>query len=203
MRELTYYVAVTLDGYIAGPGGEYDAFLTEGDHMAAINDRFADTIPTDVADALGIPQHRSEFDTVLMGWNTYAVGLPHTTSPYRHLRQFVFSRSHTAEELPGEPVGLTLTDEDPVAVVRALKQEQGGGIWLCGGGALASSLAAEVDRLVLKRQPLRFGDGIALFAPTRYAPQRFDEISSTAYRSGVVVSEYVRRRAEPPASVMA
>src|SRR5690606_31179339 len=102
MRELTYYVAVTLDGYIAGPRGEYDAFLTDGDHMAAIAERFADTFPTAVAGALGIEQRRSEFDTVLMGWNTYAVGLQHSTSPYGHLRQFVFSRSHTVQELPDE-----------------------------------------------------------------------------------------------------
>lgn len=41
MRELTSYVAVSLDGYIAGPGGEFDAFLAEGDHMAAIWERYA------------------------------------------------------------------------------------------------------------------------------------------------------------------
>jgi hypothetical protein len=29
MRDLTYYVAVSLDGYIAGPNGEFDAFLAE------------------------------------------------------------------------------------------------------------------------------------------------------------------------------
>ena len=45
MRELVYYAAVTLDGYIAGPNGEFDAFLIEGDHMEGINARFADTPP--------------------------------------------------------------------------------------------------------------------------------------------------------------
>ncbi|OZB86243.1 MAG: riboflavin biosynthesis protein RibD, partial [Microbacterium sp. 13-71-7] len=53
MRELTYYVAVSLDGFIAGPEGQFDAFLFEGDHMAAISTRFADAIPTSFAEALG------------------------------------------------------------------------------------------------------------------------------------------------------
>ncbi|QEO16132.1 dihydrofolate reductase [Agromyces intestinalis] len=191
MRELVYYVAVSLDGFIAGPNGEFDAFPIEGDHMDAINERFADAIPTDLAAAIGVEQDGSRFDTVLMGWNTYAVGLPMgVTSPYRHLRQLVFSRSHEAE---GE--GIEITADDPVDVVRRLKAEPGASIWLCGGGALAATLADEIDRLVLKRSPVLFGAGIPLFGARPYSPERLDEVTTTAYRSGVVFSEYVRRAA--------
>jgi dihydrofolate reductase len=196
MRELVYYVAVSLDGYIAGPGGEFDAFLFEGDHMSALNERFADAIPTHIADALAIRRDGSMFDSVLMGWNTYAVGLPHATSPYRHLRQVVFSRTRTAADIPGEHPNLTVTDEDPVDLVRRLKAEPGTSIWLCGGGSLAAVLRDEIDRLVLKRNPVVFGDGIPHFTPggpVTYDPQRFDEVETTAYGSGVVVSEFVRR----------
>ena len=76
MRELVYYVAVSLDGYIAGPDHQFDAFLIEGDHMEGINEEFAVTIPTDIAARLGIDQSGGRFDTVLMGANTHAVGLP-------------------------------------------------------------------------------------------------------------------------------
>lgn len=187
MRQLVYYAAVTLDGYIAGPHGEFDAFLVEGDHMDGINDRFADTLPTVAAEALGIEQRGDVFDTVLMGWNTYEVGgMP---SPYRHLRQIVFSRTKTVEA-----ENLEVTADDPVAVVRRLKQEQGAAIWLCGGGALAATLAEEVDRLVLKRQPLLFGSGIPLFGERPYRPERFAAVQTTAYDSGVVVTEYERPR---------
>ncbi|MCI1018432.1 dihydrofolate reductase [Microbacterium sp. C5A9] len=186
MRELVYYVAVTLDGFIAGPGGEYDGFLMEGDHMQAINRRYAATIPTDFAASFGVTQDTSMVDTVLMGWNTYAVG--GVPSPYRHLRQIVFSRTRTAA---GE--NLEVTDEDPLVVVRRLKQEEGSAIWLCGGGALAATLADEIDRLVLKRQPVLFGSGIPLFGDRPYRPERFDLVETTAYESGVVVSELARR----------
>lgn len=192
MRELVYYVAVSLDGYIAGPAGEFDAFLVEGDHMDGINDRFADAIPTDLAAMIGVPQTGDMFDTVLMGWNTYAVGLPDgMTSPYRHLKQYVFSRSHTAQSEDVETIS-----GDPVELVRRLKEEGGKSIWLCGGGQLATTLHEEIDRLVIKRQPLLFGDGIPLFAKGEYAPARFDAVSTTAFESGVVFTEYVRRRGE-------
>lgn len=190
MRELVYYVAVSLDGYIAGPNGEFDAFPVDADPTAALNERFGDAIPTYFAEALGIRQTCEVFDTVLMGGNTFAIGLAEgVTSPYRHLRQFVFSRRNFAE---GE--NLTVTSADPVQVVKELKAEEGSAIWLCGGGNLATALIGEIDRLVLKRNPLLFGDGIPLFEPAVYDPAAFTEVGTDVTSSGVVVSEYRRRR---------
>lgn len=200
MRELTYYIAVTLDGFIAGPDGQFDAFLYEGDHMAALGARFPDAFPTAYAEAIGLTQDRALFDTVLMGWNTYAVGLPTLTSPYRHLRQVVFTHREA------EPVeGVEIADEDPVPVVRRLKAEAGSGIWLCGGGALAAQLAGEIDRLVLKVHPVLFGDGIPLFGRSGYAREAFTRTASTAFDSGVTLLEFrrsssVRLRTPTPAS---
>lgn len=187
MRELTYYVAVTLDGFIAGPDGEFDFFLAEGDHRDAINARFNQTIPTQINEALGIPTDGDLFDTVLMGWNTYAVGLPAMPSPYRHLRQVVFTgRAPEAVE------GVEFVDGDPVEAVRVLKAEEGAGIWLCGGGALAAALAEEIDRLVLKINPVLIGDGIPLFGRRGYAPEVLKRTATTAFESGVVLAEYAR-----------
>ena len=190
MRELTYFVATSLDGFIAGPNGEFDAFLAEGDHLDAINARYSDTVPTHAAQILGVEADGAHFDTVVMGWNTYAVALPYgITSPYQHLRQVVFSRQHAA----GERIeGVEITDEDPVEVVRELKAENGSGIWLCGGGALAAALADEIDRLVLKINPVLFGDGIRLFGTRDYGPARFAHTATETFSSGVVIVEYRR-----------
>ena len=187
MRELTYYAAVSLDGYIAGPDGEFDAFLVEGDHMTAIAERFADTLPTAFAASLGVTQDRALFDTVLLGWNTYAVGLPALPSPYSLLRQLVFTHRS-----PDPVDGVEFTDRDPVAVVRELKERPGSGIWLCGGGALAASLVHEIDRLVIKANPVLLGRGIPLFGASDYSPARFARTSATAFASGVTLLEYRR-----------
>ena len=189
MRELVYYVAVSIDGYIAGPSGEFDSFLFEGDHVEFILAEIPDAIPTHIADERGVTQHRRRFDTVLMGAGTYAVGLPDVPSPYRHLDQYVFTHRDLA---PQE--NLTVTAEDPVDLVRELKVREGTDIWLCGGGNLASQLTGEIDRLVLKRNPVMFGAGIPLFAPGTYAPAPWDRVREVAFDSGVVMEEYVRRQ---------
>lgn len=189
MRELVYYVAVSLDGYIAGPDGQFDAFPVEGDHMDRILEEYADTVPTHLARQLGTEPDGHRFDAVVMGANTHAIGLPDHPSPYQHLEQVVFT--HRRLE-PAE--NLRSTAADPVEVVTEMKQQDGADIWLCGGGNLAAQLRSEIDRIVLKRNPVQFGDGIPLFAPGDYAPVPFDRVSSRDFDSGVSLVEYVRRR---------
>lgn len=187
MRELTYYVAVSLDGRISGPADDFSAFPVEGDHIEMIKRDYRDTLPEVGLRMLGLTADGSRFDTTLMGWNTYAAGFTHTRDPYPHTRQYVFSRTRTPGDVPD---GITLTGEDPVEVVRRLKKEEGTGIWLCGGGLLAGALADEIDRLVLKVNPVVLQDGVPLFAAP-YAPHTFRLERSTPYESGVMINEYV------------
>ena len=197
MRPLVYYVAVSLDGFIAAPDGDFSAFLAEGDHMAAILRDYPDALPGPALKALGIEPPRSRFDTVVMGWNTYAVGLPvGMLDPYPHLETVVFSHDPDARmaALPSrEAAGrVEFSGDDPASRVRALKAGSSTtGIWLCGGGTLAAALADEIDNLILKVNPLVLGTGIPLFGGGM-PPGRFDLTASTAYESGVVISEYAR-----------
>ena len=193
MRELVYYVAVSLDGFIAGPDGQFDAFpMGDQDEMFQwVAGRYPDTIPTDMAgilEPMGIGQDEGPFSTVLMGWNTCRVdGEDSMPSPYRHLEQIVFSRSRSAAE-----ENLCPTSEDPVAFVRELKEQDGGDIWLCGGGELAGAPVGEIDRLVLKRNPVLFGEGVPLFGRHGYAPRSFRLVEAHPVATGVVIEEYVR-----------
>jgi hypothetical protein len=67
MRDLTYYVACSLDGFIARSNGSFDFFLMEGDHLEDIVESFPETIPTHSRKALGVSGGNRVFDTVLMG----------------------------------------------------------------------------------------------------------------------------------------
>ncbi|MDQ1180191.1 dihydrofolate reductase family protein [Rhodococcus sp. SORGH_AS_0301] len=188
MRELTYYVATSLDGFIAAPDGTWSAFLDEGDHMDVLVDEFADTLPGHVQDALGIHSDATMFDTVIMGWTTYSAALDvGIVSPYPHLRQFVASRHRRSES-----DDVTVTN-DPAATLDRLRGEDGAGIWLAGGGALAGDLVDQIDRLVLKINPVVLGDGMRLFAGARYADRPFERTRLRAFDSGVVIAEYTRR----------
>lgn len=190
MRELTYYVATSIDGYIADRDGGYAAFLTEGDHFDMIFRDYPETLPAVALEALGLSADGGRFDTVLMGWDTYDVGLQQgVADPYPHLEQVVFTRQHAEADVPD---GVRLVATDPVAEVRRLKQADGGGIWLCGGGSLAGAIWDEVDRLVLKVNPIVLGDGIPLVRGPVDASAFALEVA-TSYASGVVVSEYHRR----------
>lgn len=190
MRKLIYYISVTQDGFIAGPGGEYDFFIMNDDFMRTVNARYPETVPTDFREAVGITEENKVFDTVLMGRKTYEVGLPHgIVSPYRQLEQYVFST--TLEELPGPDVELVAGD--PVTKIRELKAENGMDIWLCGGGRLAGTLYCEIDALVLKRHPILIGSGLPLVVGD-FAPRVFDLTEQYTVDGGVTISTYEAAR---------
>lgn len=190
MRNLVYYVACTVDGFIARADGSFDCFLPDGAHFADLIRWFPETFPGHVRDALGVSGANQRFDTVLMGRTTYAVGADHGfTNPYPTLAQYVVSRSMASSPDPA----VTLVNDDPVALVRALKHQPGRDIWLCGGGQLASSLVAEIDQLILKVNPVIIGAGIPLFG-AGFAPARVVLTASTAYANGVLLLHYTVTR---------
>lgn len=186
--KLVYYVAVTLDGYIAGPDGGFDFFPRSDDLDAVLIDRFPETVPTHVRAELGFDAPNRRFDTVVMGRGTYQPALDvGVTSPYRHLRQLVVST--TTPEITDPEIELVRTD--PVGVVRGLKQEGGLDIWLCGGGVLAGALLDEIDELIVKRYPVIAGDGIAMLAG-EFAPTSFELLDTDTFSGGVTITTYRR-----------
>ena len=189
MRTLTYYVAATLDGYIAGPDGELDFFPFEGELLDAVLADYPETMPAQARGPLGltdVPNQR--FDTVVMGRGTYEPALEAgITSPYSHLKQYVVSSTVSVADTDVQVV------TDPVALVRELKQDEGMGIWLAGGGKLAAVLRDEIDELVIKRNPIVLGSGISLFEGA-FAPSRFVRSWTRELDGGVRIEGYAKEQ---------
>jgi dihydrofolate reductase len=184
MRKLTYYVASTVDGFIAGPGGEFDFFGLPDDLGAFLTTTYPELLPTAYRKVLGLDGTSGRFDTVVMGRGTYEPALSAgITSPYAHLEQYVFSRTLK----PGDDVHIVA--DDPVTFVRELKHRPGGDIWLCGGGDLAGQLLPEVDELLIKLNPFLAGSGIPL-AARAFDPRRLTLLEAKTFESGVVLLRY-------------
>lgn len=182
MRSLTYLVASTLDGHIAAPGGGdpsgQDFLPVTPDLVDFIVDRFPETLPGPARDAMGISGPGASFDTVIEGRGSYEVGLAAgLDDAYPHLRHLVVSSTLGTAPAPVVEV----VSGDLLERVRALKAEDGLGIWLVGGGRLAHSLLPEIDRLIIKLNPSVIGSGVPLFdgpfEPTLFATTEVESLA--------------------------
>lgn len=105
MQELTYYVACSVDGFIAHIDGSHEGFSQDSDYFADLFSSFPETVPSHLRDVMGVQSENKQFDTVFMGRKTYEIGLKEgVTSPYSHLKQYLFSR--TIQDSPDERVQL-------------------------------------------------------------------------------------------------
>ncbi|MEV8400059.1 dihydrofolate reductase family protein [Streptomyces niveus] len=192
MRKLSYFIAVSIDGYIGDPTGEGGFFtrFVDEEFLAFLKDEYPETLPTPGRQPLGIDHlENKQFDTVIQGRRTYEVALDiGVTSPYAHMRQLVASRSLTSPDPAVE-----IVSGDIAALVRELKREEGLGIYLCGGANLAAELFDEVDELVVKTYPLILGSGMPMFG-TKYAQTEFALESNRTFGNGAVVRTYSRKR---------
>lgn len=189
MRTLTYYIATSIDGFIADGDGDFSFFPLDGDHIPALATMYPETFPVHARRAMEIEAPNSTFDTVIMGRHTYEPALnAGIGSPYPHLDQHVVSRRLSPDDTDD---AITLVPDDPLAHVQELKRRDGLGIWLCGGGLLAASLIDEIDELIVKLNPVVLGDGRRLFAGD-HPPLPFELTDRVGFTSGVTVLHFTR-----------
>ena len=191
MRTLTYFVALTLDGFVCAPDGAFDFFPESpetGDHLMRC---WPELVPSHLRPHFGVDAPNRNFDTMVQGRGSYQVGLDAgVSSPYGHMREYVFSRSLRYDVDPN----VTVVASDPLTAVRELKQEEGGlGICLVGGPTIAGVLLPEIDELLLKRYPVVAGSGRPLFEHG-FAPQAFRRVESTVFSDGSDYTLFRRAR---------
>lgn len=169
MRKVVYNCAVSLDGFIEGPNGEFDWCMTDQDY------------------GMGVFMER--IDAVLYGRKSYELVLKMGQPFGKEHEHYVFSTTLTEAAK-----NVTLIKDKVSEQVRALKAAPGKDIWLFGGADLAGSLMNEglVDELSLAVHPIVLGQGKPLFTNVQQRVQYKLEGAKT-YDTGLIMVTYVLR----------
>jgi dihydrofolate reductase len=163
---------MSLDGYIAGPNGEFDWIKADSDFdFSALF---------------------KQFDTIVAGRGTFEPMAAAGRTSMPGIKTVVVSKTLRSEDYPEVVVvrGIeALTD---------LKASPGKDIWLFGGGKLFRSLAEAgmVDTVEVSVIPILLGGGVPL-VPNLSKWIRLSLINHKVYSSGAVSLEYAIRLNEP------
>ena len=143
MASVRYVVAMSLDGYIAGPKGEFDWIVMDPE--------------------IDFVELFKQFDTFLLGRRTFEAMERASQHGTRGMKTIVFSRTLRQKDYPG----VTIVAEGAEEAVAALRARPGKDIWLYGGGSLFRSLldAGLVDTVEVAVIPVLLGEGVPLLSP--------------------------------------
>ncbi len=174
MRKIKLYIAVSLDGKIAGKGGD----------ITWLNEFSGGENPD-----YGYNDFLNSMDTTLMGNNTYRQLLGFGTDfPYRSKVNYVFTRNTKLTE----DGNVKYVTGDPGSFVKEIKSVKGRDIWLIGGSEINTLLlnAGLIDQLILFIIPVVLGEGIPLFK--EFSETRRLKMKETrTYSNGVVEINYI------------
>lgn len=153
MRKISLFIAMSLDGYIADSQGSVDWLVGQGNDDGNI-DVYSEFV--------------KDIDTVLMGWNTY-----HQIVTELSPDEWIYDDFTTYVVTHNKPISsdkIRFTDENPVKLVKKLREENGKDVWICGGANLIQQLVSEdlVDSYYITVIPTILGSGIRLFGNTKH-----------------------------------
>ena len=175
MRLVRFGGAMSLDGYIAGPNGEYDWIVMDPE--------------------MDFAAMQSQYDTFLIGRKTFEamarMGSDVKSQP--GIQNFVVSRRLKPSDYPD-----VIVRSDPERLVTELREQPGKDIAIFGGGELFRSLLAAdlVDRIEVAIVPVLLGGGIPLLPPPSRRAVLELRTQRVYKKTGTLAVEYdiVRRR---------
>lgn len=165
MRKIIINVAISLDGFIEGPNGEYEWCFTDSDY--------------------GMEAFLQRTDAIFFGRKSYELFAASYSGMWNDKKWYVFS--NTLDKIPA---GATLMNGDITNQVRSIKAEQGKDMWLFRGVSLTSSLMELklVDELLVAIHPILLGAGKTLIQSNNRTPLQLPE--TIPYESGLVQHRY-------------
>jgi dihydrofolate reductase len=167
------FVGVSVDGFIARPGGELD-FLEAGGNEPHGYDEFIATVDT-------IVMGRKTLETVL-GFGVWPYGARRVVVLSSRPLDFsaVIARGGRVEQMAGAPADIVAT----------LAGQGAQHVYVDGGVTVQGFLReGQIDRLVVSRVPVLIGSGIPLFGALPH-DVRLRHVGTKAFRGGLVQSEY-------------
>lgn len=185
--DVVYYVAASIDGYIARRDGSVD---------------WLENVESSTTE-YGYSEFYRRVDALVMGRRTYDLVARMGHWPYEDRPSFVMT-SRPPDLLPHNGKAIrTETEslqEGASAACRTLSEAGYRRIWLVGGGTVAGSFlaAGHLDELIVTVIPVVLGTGIPLF-DTRDVEEPgleslFSLLDTRTYDTGVVQMHYRRRR---------
>jgi len=151
MRKIILFIAMSLDGYIADDRGGVNWLNGQG----------CDSENLDV-----YSEFVKEIDTVFMGWNTYHQVVTELSPAEWVYGDFItYVITHNKRDSTEQ---IRFTDENPIALLKKLKSENGKNIWICGGANLVQQAMRNdlIDEYYISVIPTLLGSGIRLFGNT-------------------------------------
>jgi dihydrofolate reductase len=168
MRKLILGLAVSLDGFIEGPKGEYDWCFTDQDY--------------------GMSDFFKRIDAVFIGRKSYELALSAEGGSdwMPKMKEYVFSTTLKEVKKDAALVAGNIENE-----VKRIKNEPGKDIWLFGGASLTASLMqlGLVDELSLAVHPIMLGSGKPWFSDL-HKRVKLQLISSKEWNTGLVTLNY-------------
>ena len=169
MRNIILQLAVSLDGFIEGPNGEFDWCFTDDDY--------------------GMTNFFKRIDAIFIGRKSYELTLSMGGSVppgFPALKEYVFSNS--LDNVEGNRI---VVSGDVVKEVNKIKNEPGKDIWLYGGASLTSTFIdlGLVDEMALAVHPILLGAGKPLFENIKNR-MPLQLLNTQSYLSGLVMLSY-------------